>query len=103
MKLVQYLSCEKFATSTPGQRFNYLKSKDLCIQCLFPGAKASMGKHVDGMCQSVYTPCISVVNEETDDVSIYMMLEILVGCEVYTMIDDTRYGDMDAPLRPSRD
>ena len=54
MKLVQYFSCEKFAGSTPGQRFNYLKTKGLCTQCLFPGAKVSTGKHVDGTCQSIY-------------------------------------------------
>ena len=55
MKLIQYFSCEKFAGSSPGQRFNYLKTKGLCTQCLFPGAKASTGKHVDGTCQSIYT------------------------------------------------
>ena len=42
--------------------------------------------------------CISVVNEETDDVGIYMMQEILVGCEVYTTFYDTGCGDMVATM-----
>ena len=166
MKLIQYFSCEKFASTTPGQRFNYLKTKGLCTQCLFPGAKSSTGKHVDGTCQSIYTcknpthnsmtikkhvlvceehkndeankelmeeyrsKCInrpnnsnlpdfakqiklsfhtgmhsviteayaSVVNEETDDVGLYMMQEIVVGKEEYTTFYDSGCGDMCASI-----
>ena len=36
---------------TPVQRFAAIRSKGLCIQCLFPGAKVNEGKHKDGSCQ----------------------------------------------------
>ena len=51
---VQYFSCKTFAESSPAERFQQLKKKNLCVQCLFPGALASSGKHVDGKCQSTY-------------------------------------------------
>ena len=53
-KLIQYFSCQVFAQMSPGQRFEELKKKGLCHQCLFPGAKITTGKHVDGTCQSTY-------------------------------------------------
>ncbi|MCJ8344516.1 hypothetical protein MJH12_03175, partial [bacterium] len=53
--LVQYFACRKFVESTPAQRFRVLRSKGLCHQCLFPGAKQSEGKHSNGNCQSYYT------------------------------------------------
>ena len=166
MMLIQYFSCEKFASSSPGQRYNYLKTKGFCTQCLFPGAKASTGKHVDGTCQSIYrcknsshdsatikkhvlvceehknddankelmeeyrSKCIdrpnnsnlpdfakqiklsfhtdmySVIteayanagNEETDDVGVYMMQELLIGMEKYTTFYDSGCGDMCASI-----
>ena len=55
MKLIQYFTClVKFASLSPAQRLNELKTKGLCVQCLFPGAKANSGKHVEGKCQSTY-------------------------------------------------
>ena len=39
---------------SPGQRYNELKEKGLCTQCLFPGASASCGKHAKGKCQNIY-------------------------------------------------
>ena len=53
-KLIQYFSCEAFTKMTPAQRFAELKGKGLCYQCLFPGAKITAGKHVEGKCQNTY-------------------------------------------------
>ncbi len=53
-KLIQYFSCEIFVQMSPGQRFEELKRKGLCYQCLFPGAKINTGKHVEGKCQNTY-------------------------------------------------
>ena len=50
-KLVQYFSCNQFVQMTPSQRFNTLKQKGLCSQCLFPGADQTRGKHQEGRCQ----------------------------------------------------
>ena len=47
-KLIQYFSCQKFAEMNPSQRFAELKSKNLCHQCLYPGADCTKGKHKDG-------------------------------------------------------
>ena len=33
------------------QRFEELKSKAFCFQCLFPGAEKDQGKHKEGRCQ----------------------------------------------------
>ena len=49
-KLIQYFACEKFALMTPQQRFNSLKNKGLCFQCLLPGALSWEGKHRYGNC-----------------------------------------------------
>ena len=54
MKLIQYFACHKFTSVSPAQRLNELNTKGLCVQCLFPGAKASTGKHVEGKCQNTY-------------------------------------------------
>ena len=51
MKLIQYFSCRQFTQMTPAQRFNILRQKGLCYQCLFPGADQSKGKHQEGRCQ----------------------------------------------------
>jgi len=50
-KIVQYFVCKKFVEMSPSNRFAELKRKNLCYQCLFPGAQLSMGKHRDGKCQ----------------------------------------------------
>ena len=36
---------------TPAERFDTVKSKGYCFQCLLPGARWSEGKHKDGSCQ----------------------------------------------------
>ena len=53
-KFVQYFSCRVFVESCPADRFQVLKKLGFCIQCLFPGALSSSGKHVDGKCQDTY-------------------------------------------------
>ena len=35
----------------PKDRFQKLKNKGYCFQCLFPGASQDKGKHHVGMCQ----------------------------------------------------
>ena len=35
----------------PKHRFQKLKNKAYCFECLFPGASQDKGKHHDGMCQ----------------------------------------------------
>ena len=37
-KIVQYLACLKFVEMAPKHRFQELKNKGYCVQCLFPGA-----------------------------------------------------------------
>ena len=37
-KIVQYFACQKFTEMTPSERFQLLRKKGYCIQCLFPGA-----------------------------------------------------------------
>ncbi|XP_066917918.1 uncharacterized protein [Clytia hemisphaerica] len=54
-KLIQYFVCKKFVEMTPSNRFAELKRKNLCYQCLFPGAQATTGKHREGKCQKVFT------------------------------------------------
>jgi len=51
IKVIQYFTCRKFVNKTPAERLALLKDKDLCFQCLLPGAKASAGKHNEGRCQ----------------------------------------------------
>jgi len=51
MKLIQYFSCKTFVEMTPTERLSTLKSKNLCFQCLFPGAHQNQGKHQEGQCQ----------------------------------------------------
>ena len=50
-KLIQYFICETFAKMTPLDRFKILRKKNLCFQCLFPGAEISTGRHQEGRCQ----------------------------------------------------
>ena len=48
-KVVQYFSCEKFAAADPDYRFQEIKRKGLCYQCLLPGAHLN---HKSGKCQT---------------------------------------------------
>ena len=50
-KIVQYFAFQKFVEMAPKDRFQELKSKGYCFQCLFPGASQDKGKHHDGMLQ----------------------------------------------------
>ena len=38
--IINYFACEAFASSTCTERFEMLKKKKLCFQCLSPGYKA---------------------------------------------------------------
>ena len=55
IKLIQYFTCEQFVEMTPADRFQLLKRKGLCFQCLYPGAKITDTKHSEGRCQRDYT------------------------------------------------
>ena len=54
-KLIQYFSCKEFVDLKPFDRFQLLKRKGLCYQCLYPGAKITDLKHSEGRCQRDYT------------------------------------------------
>ena len=54
-KVIEYYTCEKFASMTPKQRFELLKEKGLCKQCLNPGVKESIGTHNECKCYSRFT------------------------------------------------
>ena len=54
-KIFQYYSCKSFVDKSPGERFAILKRKEMCFQCLFPGARQSDWKHKDGKCQHDFT------------------------------------------------
>ena len=55
IKLVQYYVCQKFVEMNCKERFTILKNKNLCHQCLFPGADCTKGKHKEGRCQRDFT------------------------------------------------
>ena len=50
-EIIQYFACKKFVEMTPNERFQELRRKGYCTQCLFPGASQSTGKHKEGKCQ----------------------------------------------------
>ena len=49
--LIQYFACKKFVDLSPADRFQSLRTKGFCIQCLFPGADCNEEKHAEGRCQ----------------------------------------------------
>ena len=49
--LIQYFACKKFVDLSPAERFQTLRAKGYCIQCLFPGADCTEEKHAEGRCQ----------------------------------------------------
>ena len=53
MKIVQYFVCRKFVEMSPAQRFDLLRSKGFCFQCLYPGADWK-GRHRQGRCQKEF-------------------------------------------------
>ena len=55
IKLIQYFTCEQFVEMTPADRFQLLRKKGLCFQCLYPGAKITDTKHSEGRFQRDYT------------------------------------------------
>ena len=50
-KIFQYFTCKKFVLASPAKRLKMLRERNYCIQCLFPGANSSLGKHAEGRCQ----------------------------------------------------
>ena len=54
-EIIQYFVCKKFIEMTPKERFQELRRKGYCFQCLFPGALQNTGKHSDGKCQRDFT------------------------------------------------
>ena len=64
IKLVQYFACKKFTQMSPQQRFQTLRAKGLCFQCLFPGAESNKGKHNEGYCQREFA-CKHLSHEKT--------------------------------------
>ena len=50
-EIIQYFACKKFVEMTPKERFQELRRKRYCFQCLFPGASQSTSKHNDGKCR----------------------------------------------------
>ena len=52
-KIVQYFACEKLLEMVPKDRFQKLKNKCYCFQCLFPGASQDKGKHHYLMCKEI--------------------------------------------------
>ena len=48
--LVHYIACEKWVNMTLSERFQELKNKDLCFQCLYPGKK----NNHEGTCFNQY-------------------------------------------------
>ena len=55
-EIIQYFACKKFAEMTLKERFQELRRKGYCFQCLFPGASQSTGKHSASKCQG-YLSC----------------------------------------------
>ena len=55
IKLIQYFTCKQCVEMTPADRFQLLRKKGLCFQCLYPGAKITDAKHSEGRCQRDYT------------------------------------------------
>ena len=72
IKLIQYFVCKKFVEMTPEQRLTELKRRNLCHQCLFPGAQISTGKHRDGRCQKDF--CCKHPSHQTYDVKKHVLV-----------------------------
>ena len=51
LKLYSILPTTSLLKWTPKERFQELRRKGYCFQCLFPGAQQSTGKHSDRKCQ----------------------------------------------------
>ena len=59
---MQYFACQKFVEMAPKDRFQELKNKGYCFQCLFPGAPQDKGKHHDGMCKKDFVHKLPLFN-----------------------------------------
>ena len=62
IKLTQHFSCKTFVEMIPAERLSTLKSKNLCYQCLFPGARANQPKHKEGLCQQDFI-CLNAYHQ----------------------------------------
>ena len=63
---------------TPAQRFNKLRKKGLCMQCLYPGAKGYYGKHKEGKCQRDFV-CTHIDHQK------YPQKKHVLICDEYKM------------------
>ena len=50
-KIVQHFTCQKFTEMTPTERYQLLRKKGYCIQCLFLGAYQDKGERGVRKCQ----------------------------------------------------
>ena len=80
-KVVQYFSCKVFVNKTPAERFALLRRKNLCFQCLLPGADASIGKHKEGKCQHDFT-CKHVMHKS------YQSKKHILVCEEHKFLKE---------------
>ena len=53
-QVIQYAACRMFTDKSPNARFQLVKDKGLCYQCLSPGATVDHGKHKSGTCFSKF-------------------------------------------------
>ena len=44
-QVIQYFTCKRFVDMSPAERFQVLRSKQFCLQCLLPGASSQEEKH----------------------------------------------------------
>ena len=51
--MIQYFACKEFVEITPKERFQELRRKGYCFQCLFPGPSQNTGKHNDGNARDI--------------------------------------------------
>ena len=53
-QVVQYFACKMFVNKTCKERWELLRDKGLCYQCLAPGSTVEHGKHKAGTCYSKF-------------------------------------------------
>ena len=53
-QVVQYFSCKLFVDKSCHERYELVRDKGLCYQCLYPGQSVEHGKHKTGSCYSKF-------------------------------------------------
>ena len=53
-QVVQYFSCKMFVDKSCHERYELVRDKGLCYQCLAPGQSVDYGKHKTGSCYSKF-------------------------------------------------